>query len=259
LITLKKYLTQNQINEIRQLAKDGYSIKSISEKFHIGKSTTYYHAKDYCRKMTTFNSNLLDECEKGYIVGLFLGDGSFNKGRKEPRFFVRFALDAKRDKDISHFLARIFEKAGKKVSIFTRGSVLTVKVSSKDLVEYLQKHIDYDRKTREKLIKHAEIPSRDFQYGFLAGMIDSDGHVHEHLGTEIKTVSTKIFKNIMAILRELEISAKTKLRDSPSNSFSKKPRYEIYIPSAEMKRNKSKIPSVKIPRHLSKSVFSEKD
>ncbi len=209
--------------------------------------------------MTKFNLNRLEEYEKGYIVGLFLGDGSFNKGRKQPRFFVRFALDAKRDKDISHFLASIFEKTGKKVSIFTRGSVLTVKVSSKDLVEYLQKHIDYDRKTREKTIKHAEIPSLNFQYGFLAGMIDSDGHVHEHLGTEIKTVSGTIFKNIMAILRELEISAKTKLRDSPSNSFSKKPRYEIYIPSVEMKRNKSKIPSVKLARYLPKSRSSEKD
>jgi len=156
-------------------------------------------------------------------------------------------------------LASVFEKAGKKVSIFTRGSVLTVKVSSKDLVEYLQKHLDYDCKTKEKVIVHAEIPSRAFQYGILAGIIDSDGHVHEHLGTEIKTVSGRIFKSMTAILSALEISAKTKLRDSPSNSFSKKPRYEIYIPSAEMKRNKSKIPSVKIARYLPKSVFSEKD
>jgi len=209
--------------------------------------------------MTKFSLSLITESEKGYLIGLFLGDGSFNKGDKEPRFFIRFALDAKRDKDIAHFLVSIFKKAGKKASIFTRGSVLTVKVSSKDLVEYLQKYICYDGKTREKIIRHAEMPSRDFQYGFLAGMIDSDGHVHKHLGTEIKTVSGTIFKSIIAILRELEISAKTKLRDSPSNSFSKKPRYEIYLPSAEMKRNKSKIPSVKIARYLPKSGFSEKD
>jgi hypothetical protein len=78
-------------------------------------------------------------------------------------------------------LASIFEKAGKKVNIFTQGSVLTVKVYSKNLVEYLQKHIDYDGKTREKTIKHTEILSLDFQCGFIAGMIDSDGHVHEHL------------------------------------------------------------------------------
>lgn len=256
---MKKRLNPTQISEIKRLAKAGFSIKSIAKNLNLSKSTVHYHVQNQCRKMTKFNLNRLEEYEKGYIVGLFLGDGSFNKGRKQPRFFVRFALDAKRDKDISHFLASIFEKTGKKVSIFTRGSVLTVKVSSKDLVEYLQKHIDYDRKTREKTIKHAEIPSLNFQYGFLAGMIDSDGHVHEHLGTEIKTVSGTIFKNIMAILRELEISAKTKLRDSPSNSFSKKPRYEIYIPSVEMKRNKSKIPSVKLARYLPKSRSSEKD
>ena len=256
---MKKRLTIDQVCEIERLAKMGVSIKNISKNLNISKSTVYYHAKDCCRKMTKLNLNLLTEREKGYITGLFLGDGSFNKGHKEPRFFVRFALDAERDKDISHFLVSIFEKAGKKASIFTRGSVLTVKVSSKDLVEYLQKHIDYDRKTREKSIQYSDISSIDFQYGILAGMIDSDGHVHEHLGTEIKTVSAKLFKNITAILRELEISTKTKLRDSPSNSFSKKPRYEIYIPSSEMKRNKSKIPSVKIVRYLPKSSFSEKD
>ena len=32
--------------------------------------------------MTTFDLNLLNELEKGYIIGLFVGDGSFNKGSK---------------------------------------------------------------------------------------------------------------------------------------------------------------------------------
>lgn len=257
---MKKRLTQEQVNEIKRLATAGFSVKKISKNLNISKSTVYYHVQNQCRKMTKLNLKRLEESDKGYVIGLFLGDGSFNKGHKQPRFFVRFALDAKRDNDISHFLVSLFEKAGKKVSLFTQGSVLTVKVSSKELVEYLQKHIEYYKKTREKTLKHAAIPpSLDFKYGLLAGMIDSDGHVHEHLGTEIKTVSTKIFKNIRAILEELEISAKTKLRVSPSNSFSKKPRYEIYIPSAEMKRNKSKIPSVKIARYLPKSGFSEKD
>ncbi len=255
---MKNRLNLAQISEIKRLAKTGFSIKSISKNLNVSKSTVYYHARDFCRKMTKLNLNLLNDGEKGYVAGLFLGDGSFNKGRKQPRFFVRFALDAKRDEDIAYFLASIFEKADKKVSIFTLGSVLTVKLSSKDLVEYLQKHIHYYGKT-EKMIKHAETPSLDFQYGLLAGIIDSDGHVHEHLGTEIKTVSAEIFKNIMAILGELGISAKTKLRKSPNNSFSKNPRYEIYLLSAEMKRNKSKIPSVKLARYLPKTVFPEKD
>jgi hypothetical protein len=81
-------------------------------------------------------------------------------------------------------------------------------------------------------------------------MIDSDGHVHEHLGTEIKTVSSQISKRVTEILKELWIVSNTKIRDAPCNSFSNKPRFEIYIPSAEIKLHKNKIPSVKIARYL---------
>jgi hypothetical protein len=87
-----------------------------------------------------------------------------------------------------------------------------------------------------------------FAYGILAGVIDSDGHVHEHLGTEVKTVSPPIFKAILDVLSILRISAKTSIVDAPRNSYSKRPRYVIYIPSNEMKNQREKIPSVKIAR-----------
>jgi len=104
---------------MQNLAKEGRSIRDISDKFQIGRSTVHYHVRNYCQKMTTFDVTRLEEGEEGYVIGLFLGDGSFNRGNKDPRFFVRFALDAERDKDIAIKLAQIFGKVGKKINFIS--------------------------------------------------------------------------------------------------------------------------------------------
>jgi len=172
--------------------------------------------------MSRFDLNLLNDTDKGYIIGLFLGDGSFNRGCKEPRFFVRFALDAARDKDVARKLAQI--------------------------VAYIQTCIEY--RQGEKKLLESKNWSDNFRYGFVAGIIDSDGHVHAHLGTEIKTISPKNFESVSSILEDLKISATARVRDAPENSYSKRPRYIIYIPSSEMKRIKGNIPSSKLARYF---------
>ncbi len=251
MINLHKRLTINQISEIKKLAKAGISIIGISNVLHISKTTVYYHAKNYCRKMTKFDLTLLNECEKGYIIGLFLGDGSLNRGTKTPRYVARFALDAKRDQDIAASLAQILDNAHKKVSIFVEGNTLIVKACSKELVEFIETYVEYkmdETNQKEKKLLVGGDWASDFQYGVLAGIIDSDGHVHKHLGTEIKTVSPSTFQAILKLLNNLEIVSKTKRRKATENSYSKKDRYTIYLPSRQVKTRRNKIPSVKIKR-----------
>jgi hypothetical protein len=96
--------------------------------------------------MTKFDESRLTEEQRGYIIGLFLGDGSFNRGKKEPRFFVRFALDAKRDEDIAFRLSEIMNNAGKKTNLFLWQSNIIAKVCSKELVTFIQNYITYDQK-----------------------------------------------------------------------------------------------------------------
>lgn len=203
--------------------------------------------------MTRLDLALLNESEKGYIIGLFLGDGDINRGRKTPRYIVRFSLDAKRDRDIAARLHQIFEKGRKKINIFPRDSTLIVKVCSKELVNYILTCIEYkgnrNNQTEKKLLMSRDW-SPGFKYGILAGIIDSDGHVQKHLGTEIKTVSPLIFEGILGILSNLEIKANTKRRKATENSYSKKTRYTIYIFSIQMKAHQDKIHSVKIERFL---------
>jgi len=250
---LVKRLTPNQIREIIELAKTGTSIAKIAESLKKGKTTVYYHAQKYCQKMTKLNLNLLNESEKGYIVGFFLGDGSLNKGRKTPRYIVRFALDAKRDQEIAKRLVQIFQKAHKKVSVFPRENTLIVKVCSKELVKYIEAYIPYKASwnyQKEKTFQVDKNWSHTFQYGALAGIIDSDGHVHRHLGTEIKTVSPSIFEGILNLLNNLGIVAETKQRKATESSYSRKTFYLIYLPSLQMKKHKGVIPSVKVTRLL---------
>jgi DNA-binding transcriptional regulator WhiA len=239
-------LTHSQTSEIRRLAESGASVKEIALALKMAKSTVYYHAKSLCRKMTAFDSSFLSECERGYVIGLFLGDGSFNKGRKEPRFFVRFALDSKRDRDIALRLVQILEKAGKKVSIFPSENTLIVKICSKELVIYIQNFIRYEQGEKRLILNKNWLS--DFRYGVVAGIIDSNGHVHRHLGTEIKTVSKEVSKSVLKMFNDLGMVVSTRMREATRNSYSKKPRYVIYIPSSEIKRHRDNILSVKIAR-----------
>lgn len=249
---MTKRLKKDTIRKIKELAVAGASLATIADELKINKSTVYFHARNHCRKMTKFNLDSLNEFEKGYVVGFFLGDGSFNKGRKTPRYIVRFALDAKRDQEIATRLVWIFGKADKKVSIFPRENTLIAKVCSKELVEYIQTHVEYrfSNTQKEKNLFVSKNQSLGFQFGVLAGIIDSDGHVHSHLGTEIKTMSPAIFQGLQTLLDNLGIIATTKRRKATENSFSKKDSYTIYIPSFQMKKHQNEIHSVKVKRYL---------
>jgi len=202
--------------------------------------------------MTKLDINLLTEFEKGYVIGFFLGDGSFNFGRKTPRYIVRFYLDAERDRDISTYLCHVFQKGRKGVSVFNREANIILRVSSKELVDFIQEYVEYkrslDNQLEKELDKSKEL-SEEFQCGILSGIIDSDGHVHGHLGTEIKTVSELMQRGVFYILKNLGMKARSKVKDASENSFSRRPRYVIYIPSAEMKANQHKISSVKVRRY----------
>jgi len=248
---LQRRLTQGEINAIERLAKAKTSIIEISRTLHIARATVYYHARNHCRKMSKLNLNSLSELEEGYMLGFFLGDGSFNKGHKSPRFIVRFALDAKRDQDIARKLVDILTKGHKKASVFSRGNNLIVKVCSKGLVEYIMTFVEYrpnKRAKEEKTFLMKKDHSKDFKLGILAGIIDSDGHVHEHLGTEIKTVSPSMLSTILGLLATFGIEAKVKIRMATTSSYSKKPCYAIYIPSTLMVAFQNIIPSIKVER-----------
>ena len=71
-----KRLSEEEKAKIEKLAQEGLSLEGISSILDVGKSTVYYHAKQYCRKQTALNLDALAMKEKGYILGIFVGDGN---------------------------------------------------------------------------------------------------------------------------------------------------------------------------------------
>jgi len=52
-------LTCEQIGEIHKLAKTEASLRQIAMQLGVAKTTVYYYAKHYCRKMDTLTGGLI--------------------------------------------------------------------------------------------------------------------------------------------------------------------------------------------------------
>lgn len=73
-----------KVKNIEMSAKRGLSLKSISAKPRVPKTTVCYHAREHCTKMTHMNIDALSEIEYGYLVVCLWGTAASlsNRGRK---------------------------------------------------------------------------------------------------------------------------------------------------------------------------------
>jgi len=253
-------LRREQIEEIQKLAKAGASLGQIVTRFGIAKTTVYYHVKHYCKKMTRLDIKALTERERGYLVGLFVGDGYINKwidkNENRQRFVVKFVLDKQRDQDIADYIQFIFKKAGKRTTRFSEGTKLIIKVSSKLFAEYLKRYVRSVRqgkdKSHNKVLINSKKWSYDFKLGFISGIIDSDGYIFSDKRSmkkylaEVKTANPILKRQLLRILATLRMNATEFLAKSYKGSYSTKPCYRIHILKKGMQRHR--LLSVKLNR-----------
>lgn len=253
-------LSSQEIKDIQALAKKGLSLKHISAQLHVPKTTVYYHIREYCKKMTYMDMKVLSKKEKGYLVGMFVGDGNLIVKRKRGRYLTKFALDAERDQDIADYMLSLFKKAGKRITRYVERNSLTFKVYSKDFVEFLLKHVMYikqrDSRRKLKILTNPEKWTTAFKFGFVSGLIDSDGHVYynrrktKHFGVLIKTADNAFRDQLTEILTTLGIEATTYTAKRYEKSYSKKPQYVVYIPTKELERSSHRFLAMKLKRFL---------
>ncbi len=111
--------------------------------------------------------------EKGYLVGLFLGDGYAAYGKKDRHYNTEFYLNSIRDKDIQEFLISILTKMNlfTQISKDPRYNVNRIRISSRMFFEFLQKEVNaFETKGYSA--------DKDFLLGVISGLIDSDGCVY---------------------------------------------------------------------------------
>jgi len=260
-------LTHGQIKEIQQLAKARVSLEQIATKLNIAKTTVYYHAKYHCRKMTRMNVDALTETEQGYLVGMFVGDGYINtwvdKNQNRQRFIVKIALDAQRDQDVADYVQFLFSKAGKRTTRFIEETTLIIKASSKEFAKYLLKYVKVIKQEKDhplnKILLNEENWSQDFKFGFISGIIDSDGYVFydgqskKQYIAEVKTSNPTLKEQLFRILATLRMNATEFIAKSYKGAYSTRPCYRIHILKKGIQQNRHRLNSVKLNRYPSKT------
>jgi intein-encoded DNA endonuclease-like protein len=117
--------------------------------------------------ITTIKINGLNDGEKGYLIGLFFGDGYLHhdKGR---HYRIYFYFNPKKDCDIVNYTIFLLKKIQlSPYTMFHHGCII-VRINSKLFYNFL--------KFFQLQIYEA---NENFIIGFISGLIDSDGYVRK--------------------------------------------------------------------------------
>ncbi len=129
--------------------------------------------------------------ERGYLLGLFVGDGYMNYNKKDRHYRVEFHLNSLRDREIANKLCGILKKLGLNHFIFKdkRFNSVRIRVNSKPMMNFIEKSVSalYSKKL-----------STNYKLGFLSGFIDAEGYVNngEILLTQKEKKTLQLVKNI---------------------------------------------------------------
>jgi hypothetical protein len=248
-----KHLEPENVRKIRELVKAGFSLRKTAIKTGTSYSTVYKYAAQFSNRQTHIRLSVFSECEWGYIVGLFVGDGSRMLNKKTGHYGLKFGFDSKRDLEIVSFVRTLFEKSGKHVSCYSEGAVMIVKIYSKELLHYLLEFVDFAPKegVAAKTLKAVNGLEKQFIMGFLGGLIDADGHVYvdrsknRHFGASITTANTELLEQLKNLLSQVEVEAKIHKFFPYKGGFSKKPYFHVRLSAFEFRKICSKIICVK--------------
>lgn len=140
--------------------------------------------------------------ELGYIIGLFLGDGSFSIDIKSRHEKVCFSLNPKRDHVIIKNITLLLRKIRLNPFHVYAHRALDVRVNSKILVYVLYVLVD-------DVLNH-KITNREFAIGVISGLIDSDGYVYGKM-IVIANTNQKIVYLVEKLCRELSVKVSSKV------------------------------------------------
>ena len=240
--------------DIMKRARDGESVREIAAFLGLPLSTTYYYARAYCKKQSHIAMEKLSSKEKGYLVGMVVGDGSLIRNAYRGEFLVKIALDEKRDQDILGFLLRLLGQGGKKITLGRERGMVILRVWSKQLFQFILRYVQLNKRLMsrhyEKHLVRPESWDREFVMGFTGRLIDSDGHIeknaHNHGGAGIATSSVFFREQAQSLLRAhgIDSSWHVSHRDETNTN----PRFVLRIGSKRLHNLCDEILSVKHER-----------
>jgi hypothetical protein len=236
-----KRLTPEEIKMIQALVQSGLSLRKVAKQTDISYSTVYRHAVRFSKRQMRIDFSVFTERELGYIVGFFAGDGSRIAEKRSGHYGAKFCFDAKRDVEVASFLRGLFEKSGKPAALYREDTWLVMKVYSKRLLDFLYRFVRYAKYEGRtcKVLVDVVSWSRDFMLGFVGGLIDADGHIHQnkrkigHFGADITTTNPSFAEQVVNLLNRLCLKPKVSKIKPCQTAFSKRTTYVIRLHKAE--------------------------
>lgn len=193
--------------------------------------------------------------ERGYMVGMIVGDGSLIRHKRRGEFLAKIALDRLRDRDIFEFLLSRFEECGKRVCVRIERGMIILRVWSRSFYEFVFQYVRLQRRRprhhHTKQLLDIEDWDRAFALGFIGGLIDSDGHVERgkrqgHCGAAITTGSASLRDQVMQLCKAQQINVTCRVNHRGGGR--ERPRYSRHLGSKELDNLCSEILCVKYLR-----------
>jgi len=132
----------------------------------------------------------ISEYAKGYLIGLFMGDGYSYHRKVDRHYVVEFYLDSIRNKSIIKFTAYLLNILG--LNCFRmkdkRYNVIRLKVNSKTLYFFIKKGI-------ERLSKAKDLSTftRGYRQGVVSGFFDAEGCIQKSYASVSQVNKGKLF------------------------------------------------------------------
>ena len=118
----------------------------------------------------------LSEKEKGYELGLFIGDGYLYYNKNDRHYSVEFYLNSLKDLDIQAQLIHILTKLGFIPGVFKdpRFNANRIRVHSKLFLAFIKEQLEKFKLHSTHLRRSFRL---DFLLGVISGFIDAEGHL----------------------------------------------------------------------------------
>ena len=170
--------------ETKDMIREGKSLNFISRETGLSKSTLYYHYKQIKgRKIKLVNTNFRTKNQLGEFLGIFSGDGSFSLN-KNYHYTIRISIGYY-EKEYAYYLEsffeRIFNKKPRLYYLKYKGnfSVIILVYDSKVIYNLITDYLYWEsKKTYSIKLRNLNLKEKEFNKGFLKGLIDTDGNYY---------------------------------------------------------------------------------
>lgn len=187
----------------------------VNVTFDGDKKTTDLTENDYLafntRKLDTFpEKDLKLSYNQGFLIGLYLGDGSKYKRKDSESYEITFSLNKDNEGDLVP-LRRALEEWGieKEVHIHWQSNTMLTKVYSKELYDIISSYILGNYAPEKELNMNILLQSVEFRQGIVDGWYASDGGN----SLRIYTTSSKLIPQAEALFNSLGYNTSVDIQD----------------------------------------------